>query len=217
MHTVKSLGDRPVVIRSLPFEIEEKRVLRELRIPRLKHVKELKEEGVAKAIKKAIDRAYALIHGRGCYRTFRIDETLADRVTIEDSRSLFVGRNMVKLLGRCDYATLMATTIGEDLEERTEEIQDKDVADAYFLDVVGSWMADYMADRLDAIIQTEIFRGGYGRTMRYSPGYGDWDLPVQRELLGLIGADAIGLSCTETFILQPRKSVTAVIGWERKS
>ena len=53
--------------------------------------------------------------------------------------------------------------------------------------------------------------------MRYSPGYGDWDLPVQREVLELVEAKSIGLSLTETFILQPRKSVTAVIGWERRS
>jgi cobalamin-dependent methionine synthase I len=78
-------------------------------------------------------------------------------------------------------------------------------------------MADYMADRVDAIVQTEIQRAGYERTMRYSPGYGDWDLTVQAELLRLVGADVIGVSCTETSILQPRKSVTAVIGWERKA
>ena len=58
---------------------------------------------------------------------------------------------------------------------------------------------------------------GYERTMRYSPGYGDWDLTVQAELLRLVGAEAISVTCTETSILQPRKSVTAVIGWERKA
>jgi len=76
-------------------------------------------------------------------------------------------------------------------------------------------MADYMADRVDAIVQSEVTRSGYGRTMRYSPGYGDWDLTVQKELLGMVEAKSIGVTCTDTFILQPRKSVTAVIGWER--
>jgi cobalamin-dependent methionine synthase I len=98
-----------------------------------------------------------------------------------------------------------------------DHIKKAHTADAYFLDVVGSWMADYMADRVDAIVQSEVLRSGYARTMRYSPGYGDWDLPVQRELLDTVEASAIGITCTETFILQPRKSVTAVIGWERRS
>jgi len=216
MHTVRSLGGRLIVLKSIPFEIEEKRVLRELRIPRIRFVREMEEEGVAKAIKKAINAAYTLIHGRGCYRTFKVLEVREDRVVIEGSDALLVGANMVKLLRRCDYATLLGTTIGGELEARVDELKGADTADAYFLDVVGGWMADYMADRVDAVVQTEITRSGYGRTMRYSPGYGDWQLPAQGEMLRLLDASTIGITHTETFILQPRKSVTAVIGWERR-
>jgi hypothetical protein len=215
MYTVKSLGGHLVVINSIPFEIEEKRVLRELRIPKIKYVKELKEEGVARAIKQAIDTAYTLIHGRACYKTFRIVDRGKDRVVTDASESIFLGSNMVKLLARSDYATLLATTVGPELERKVDHLKKTHTADAYFLDVVGGWMADYMADRVDAIVQSEVTRSGYGRTMRYSPGYGDWDLTVQKELLGLVEAKSIGVTCTDTFILQPRKSVTAVIGWER--
>ena len=217
VYTLKSLGGHLVVINSIPFEIEEKRVLRELRIPRITHVRELKEEGVAKAIKQAIDLSYTLIHGKGCYKTVTIKEVLHDRVTIEGSDTLFIGANMVKLLARCDYATLLSCTIGPELEKKVDHIKKTHTADAFFLDVVGGWMADYMADKVDAVVQSEVLRNGYGRTMRYSPGYGDWDLPVQRELLKKVEAASIGVTCTETFILQPRKSVTAVIGWERPS
>ena len=166
MYTVKSLGGHLVVINSIPFEIEEKRVLRELRIPRIRFVRELKEEGVAKAIKQAIDTAYTLIHGRACYKTFKIKEVLADRVTIDESDTVFMGGNMVKLLAKSDYATLLATTIGPELERKVDHIKKTHTADAYFLDVVGGWMADYMADRTDAIVQSEILRSGYARTMR---------------------------------------------------
>lgn len=217
MHTVKSLGGRLVTLSSIPFEIEEKRVLRELRIPVLRQVKELKEEGVARAIKHAIDSAYTLIHGRAVYRTVGVVEVLPDRVRCEGSDTLLTGRNMTRLLARCPYATLLACTIGPELEQKVDAIKATHVSDAYFLDVVGGWMADYMADRVDGIIQSEILRSGYGRTMRYSPGYGDWDLTVQAELLRVVEAETIGISCTESSILQPRKSVTAVIGWETRA
>jgi hypothetical protein len=215
MHNVKSVGERPILIRSIPFQIEEKRVLRELRIPRLRYVKEMKEEGVARAIKQAINAAYTLIHGQGCYRTLKLTGVRGDRVVAGESDTLFLGKNMVKLLERCEYATLLAASIGPELERRIDDLKVTHVSDAYFLDVVGGWMADYMAERVDGIIQTEVQRAGFQRTMRYSPGYGDWDLSVQPELLRRVGAEAIGVTCTETFILQPRKSVTAVVGWER--
>ena len=47
---------------------------------------------------------------------------------------------------------------------------------------------------------------------RFSPGYGDWDVHAQPDLLRLTQAETIGISLTESFMLRPRKSVTAVIG-----
>ncbi len=47
---------------------------------------------------------------------------------------------------------------------------------------------------------------------RFSPGYGDWDVHAQPDLLRLTQAETIGVSLTESFMLRPRKSVTAVIG-----
>ena len=212
MNALKSLGGHQVVIGSIPFSIEEKRVLRELRIPRIKSVSEIPEEGVAKAIKQAIDTAYTLIHGRGCYRTLRIMGTRADRVLVEGSESLFVGRNMARLLARCDHATLLATTIGPELERKVDHIKKTQTADAYFLDAVGGWMADYMADRVDSIIQNEIARCGYARTMRYSPGYGDWDVAEQRRLFRLCPGTRAGVALNEACVMTPGKSISLLAG-----
>ena len=50
-------------------------------------------------------------------------------------------------------------------------------------------------------------------TWRFSPGYGDYPLEVQAELLRLLDAQKkIGLCADESFALTPSKSVTAVIG-----
>lgn len=48
---------------------------------------------------------------------------------------------------------------------------------------------------------------------RFSPGYGDWRLEDQRQLLMLLDcAKRIGLTLTDGYMLTPIKSVTAVIG-----
>jgi len=53
-------------------------------------------------------------------------------------------------------------------------------------------------------------------TGRYSPGYDDFDLEIQPELIAVLDAQRkIGLTCTGSLILLPRKSVTAVIGFGR--
>ena len=50
-------------------------------------------------------------------------------------------------------------------------------------------------------------------TGRFSPGYGDYPIAVQNDLLRLLDAPRkIGLCATPTHLLTPRKSVTAVLG-----
>ena len=51
---------------------------------------------------------------------------------------------------------------------------------------------------------------------RYSPGFGDFPLTAQREILSVLdAARAIGVSLTDTLLMVPSKSVSAVIGVKR--
>ena len=47
---------------------------------------------------------------------------------------------------------------------------------------------------------------------RFSPGYGDLPLHCQRELLELLGAASIGVGLTESLLMTPTKSVSAIRG-----
>lgn len=207
---------KATVIENIPFTIDHVRVLRELRIPRVTSLDELEEKPLAEAIRKAIDKAYSMIHGKGVFKTYELSGVDGDTVEGNETGRLFTGKHMVKLLGECDRATLLACTIGPELETESQKLQGAgEITEAYILDMVGGWMADYMADRVDERVEREIRRAGYGRTMRFSPGYGDWVLENQPEVLRLVEAEKIGITLTESDIMIPRKSVSAVIGWKR--
>ena len=50
-------------------------------------------------------------------------------------------------------------------------------------------------------------------TPRFSPGYGDLPIELQRDFLTLLDASRkIGLTATESSMLVPSKSITALIG-----
>ena len=56
-----------------------------------------------------------------------------------------------------------------------------------------------------------------GMRPRFSPGYGDFDIHHQEEILRMLDAHKkIGLSMTESCMLTPTKSVTALIGFAEK-
>ena len=69
------------------------------------------------------------------------------------------------------------------------------------------------ADLYERRLSEEVRLAGKYLTNRYSPGYGDLPLEVQKPLLEYLNAGrAIGLTLTATNLMVPRKSVTAILG-----
>lgn len=207
------------LIRSTPFRIDPERLLRQMRVPaRVKRVEDLPERMLRDLIARSIERAYQLIHPSGSWAYVQIERIEDDRLLSPQAGRLFRGDSMRKLLARSDYATLMTVTIGPELERESSRLAgEANLTESYILDAIGSLLADETADRIESSsIAPRIARAGYKTTMRYSPGYGDWPLEVQGDILRLTRADRIGVSLSESMILIPSKSVTAVIGWERR-
>jgi len=206
--------DKSVMLTNMPFEIEEERVLRELRISKIRNLDEMSEKNIARYIKKAIDTAYTLIEPKAVYRTFRLAKQKGGPPGVEASPGLFFGKKIAEMMEACDYVTLMATTIGPGLPNMADELKEADPTGSFYLEHVGGWMADYMAEKVDEKITVECNKNGYKTTFRYAPGYGDWRLEAQKDIFRILKPEQIGVSLTDTMIMIPRKSVTAAIGWE---
>lgn len=215
MLTIESLN-RLMIMRNIPFAIEEERVLRELRIGKINSLKELPEQNIARYIKKAIETGYGLIDAKAVYRTFKVVKRAGEFPGLESAPGFFFGKKIAELLDQCDYVTLLLTTIGPALPDKTDELSKTEPTDSFYLEHVGGWMADYLADRVEEKIAIEAAKNGYGLTMRYSPGYGDWTLDAQPKLLSLLESEKIGVKLTDTLIMIPRKSVSAALGWTPK-
>jgi hypothetical protein len=203
-------------MRNIPFSIEEERVLRELRIGKISSLKELPEQNIARYIKKAIETGYGLIDSKAAYRTFKVVKKEGEFPGLETAPGFFFGKKIAELINQCDYVSLLLTTIGPALPDKTDALSKTEPTDSFYLEHVGGWMADYLADRVEEKIAQEAAKNGYGLTMRYSPGYGDWTLDAQPKLLSLLESEKIGVKLTDTLIMIPRKSVSAALGWTPK-
>ena len=215
METIESLH-RFVVMRHIPFEIEEERILRELRIPKISTLEELPEKEIARNIKKAIDLGYALIDAKAVYRTYRLQKPADEPPGVETSPGLFFGKKIAADFAACEWVTLLLTTIGPALPDRADALKESEPSDSFFLEHVGGWMADYLAERVNERIAAEAAKNGYETGFRYAPGYCDWTLQAQPEMMRLLEAHRVGVSLTDSFIMIPRKSVSAALGWKPK-
>ena len=80
-------------------------------------------------------------------------------------------------------------------------------------DALGSALAEQAADAAEAELRQWAAKEGKYLTGRFSPGYGDWDIAVQPLVANALDTvRRAGLCVTDTNLMTPRKSVTAILG-----
>ena len=88
-----------------------------------------------------------------------------------------------------------------------------DIAAGVASDALGSALAEQTADAAEAELRQLAAAEGTYLTGRFSPGYGDWDIAVQPLVAAALDtARRAGLCVTDTNLMTPRKSVTAILG-----
>ena len=125
---------------------------------------------------------------------------------LEASRAL-----SIRLAG-CAEVYLACGTIGASFDAWHRRISVKSSADALIAQAVGAAAIEKVMDSIEDDIRAELAPGETLVT-RYSPGYADFPLAEQRTLLGILDAPrTVGVSLTDSLIMVPSKSVSAVIG-----
>ena len=124
---------------------------------------------------------------------------------------LLEGLELKQHLDGCQKAVVFCATLGVPADTLIRRAQYTDMARALALDCAAGVLVEQLCDRIEGHIHAQ-FPGQFS-PYRFSPGYGDLPLGVQCALLELLDAHRlIGLSATDSCILTPRKSVTAILG-----
>lgn len=125
-------------------------------------------------------------------------------------------QTLARHLDGCHAVYLVCGTLGAKFDALLRKACVKSAADALVLQAIGTAAIEEWMDAVEAEVAADLAKG---ETMlrRYSPGYGDFPLTAQSELLGLLdSARSIGVFLTETFLMVPSKSVSAVIGVKKE-
>jgi len=118
-----------------------------------------------------------------------------------------------KHLANALKVVVIAVTIGPKLEELVSNyFTNNEYTLGLLLDAAGTTAVEIAADQACELIKQEVNKQGYSTLFRFSPGYGQWDITVQPQILSLANADEINITATPSCMLLPRKSITAVIG-----
>lgn len=129
---------------------------------------------------------------------------------IDDDNRVLAGDDVMRHLDGCNKYILLAATIGAAVDNLIRKYQATDVTSALVTDAEASAATEMLCDFATEEIAKNV---GGTLTSRFSPGYGDYPLEKQKDLLLALDAGRkIGLFAGDSYMLSPTKSVTAVIG-----
>lgn len=119
-------------------------------------------------------------------------------------------KNLAQNLQGCKTVIIFAATLGVEIDRRIAKYGRISPSRALMLQAIG-------AERIEALCDAfceDIIREKHMKTKpRFSPGYGDLPLEVQKEFFKLLDCSKqIGLSLNDSLLMSPSKSVTAFLG-----
>lgn len=167
-------------------------------------------EELRRQVAEEAERLSAALRPRYVYKVCELDFQ-EEGISLRGAAVTLTGDTAARMLGQCGRAALLACTLGARFDLALTAAQARDMARAVILDACGSALVEQGCGEAERELSAR-FPGMY-LTDRFSPGYGDLPLSVQRDVCAALdAAKRLGLHVTESCLLNPVKSVTAVIG-----
>lgn len=167
-------------------------------------------DGIALECEETLSPAYS-------WAAFAIERNVPDGedagVYLSGTFARLEGTSMAAHMEGAAGVALLSCTAGMASERAIARYQATSPTEALFYNACASALVEACASRVEAEVVAEASEAGLRTNWRFSPGYGDAPLSMQPALLRALGAPGrLAVSCTDSFLLVPSKSITAAIG-----
>ena len=122
-------------------------------------------------------------------------------------------RSLQRNLAGCNEVYLFAATLGIAVDTLIKRAALMDTVKGAVMQAAAAAVIEAFCDEENEKLREAARSEGLYLRPRFSPGYGDLSLACQRDFLNLLKAQKnIGLTVTDSGLMVPIKSVTAIIG-----
>lgn len=171
------------------------------------------DEEITEIIEEEITRCMKAIKPEVFWKKLKIQDISENHVELENGIVFEVQYISGKLNG-CSYIVILAATVGEAIDSYTREtFASGDYIRSMIIDniaviALNKIMKSFWISLIDDLKGTNI-----GITKRLSPGENEWKIEDQKKIFECLKGVCKGISLTESNMMVPIKSVTAVYGF----
>jgi Vitamin B12 dependent methionine synthase, activation domain. len=191
-------------------KLDEREILRYL------GCKKAPSDALSLLVTECIKETLLVITPQYLFKRFEVKKSDAG-LSLLGTKTVLPGNDIKDFVGNSTAIYLLCITLGIGIEKEIRRKMQISPDLAVVIDACATAAVEETADIAQALIKTECETRGTIITERFSPGYGDLPLNLQKELLFLVDAPRkIGLMVSDSLLLTPQKSITAVIGEYRR-
>lgn len=126
--------------------------------------------------------------------------------------SAFESESLSSHIKDCEKIYILAATLGTGVDTVIRKYLKTDIFKASAAQAAATYLIEKYCDEITASLKPD---GLYPKP-RFSPGYGDFSLKHQGMILELLDAGKrLGITLTESSMMIPTKTVTAIIGFSQ--
>ena len=191
------------------IEVEQ---MREREIIRYLGYKKIQpDEKVTALIHQCMEEVARTAQPRHVYRRFALTHITPGHMQAGGVE--LVSNSLERNLKDCNEVIFFAATLGHEVDRLMARYLKLNITKAAVLQSTAAEAIECYCNACQKQIEEEVAKEGLFVRPRYSPGYGDLSLSVQPAFLQALNAQkTIGLFLSEGGVMQPEKSVTALMG-----
>lgn len=168
------------------------------------------DERVLEMIQECFTELEQVSNAKFIYRIFEVSKMNEEELAIGYIK--IKSRNLSKNLDGCHGAVVLGITLGTNVDLLMKKYSVTNVTKAAILQACATALLEEYCDEIIKKISLDLKNNEYIR-VRFSPGYGDFSILHQKDLLQVLDAPKkIGLTMTDGYMLTPTKSITAIMG-----
>ncbi len=184
-------------------EISRKEILRYIGTPP-------GEQDTSALLESCLSEVVPQLRFQVCYGEFPVS-LRGEVIDLEFTKTR--SESLKKCLSGCDSVLLFAATIGMGIDRLILKYSAISPVKALIFQGIGAERVESLCDLFFQEIKKEKQKEGKDIFPRFSPGYGDVPLEMQKDIFRILDCSKrIGLTLNESLLMSPTKSVTALVG-----
>ncbi len=168
------------------------------------------DENIKNLTYRLMDEANEIFSYKACFDRFPVEIT---NNNINLGFISVISESLKKNLKDCNEIILFTATLGAEFDRLLIKYSKASPSSAVILNAIGTAYIEAWCDKIYKDFKnTEEKLFNYLRP-RFSPGYGDLTLEIQKDIFSVLDCNRkIGVSLTDSLLMTPSKSVSAIIG-----